>query len=202
MRDSAILGRELQSRAPSGLPAPAPVDPSQLGYPRDPFGRSAVRLPRCRVRTSSRCRAGARGARGSISMCCRRRPRPRPATPARSRFCRARWPSLTRLGFGSARPHSTAALPRMRPSRRSTPVPGAQGGLHRVYITGSKEPNSRRSCRRLYCYRAGARGESVTSSTAVACGAVACAAMSDGKRIWCGWAVFAYNLDTHVRRIE
>ena len=50
-------GRGLEP--PSGLPALAPVDPPQVGYPRDPFRRSVVRLPRCQVRASSRCRAGA-----------------------------------------------------------------------------------------------------------------------------------------------
>jgi IS5 family transposase len=70
-----------------------------------------------------------------------------------------------------------------------------------VYIAGWQEPESRRTRRRLYCYRSGAegrishlkRGYQLRRSRLNG---------HDGQRTWCGWGILAYNLDTHARRLS
>ncbi len=68
-----------------------------------------------------------------------------------------------------------------------------------VAIAGSQEPDSPRTRRRLYCYRSGVegrishlkRGYDLRRSRLKG---------HDGQRTWCGWAILAYNLDTHTLR--
>ncbi len=70
-----------------------------------------------------------------------------------------------------------------------------------VAIAGSQEPDSPRTRRRLYCYRSGAegrishlkRGYGLRRSRLKG---------HDGQRTWCGWAILAYNLDTHTHRLN
>jgi len=70
-----------------------------------------------------------------------------------------------------------------------------------VAIAGTQEPDSPRTRRRLYCYRSGAegrishlkRGYGLRRSRLTG---------HDGQRTWCGWAILAYNLDTHDHRVE
>jgi len=69
-----------------------------------------------------------------------------------------------------------------------------------VAIAGTQEPDSQRTRRRLYCYRSGAegrishlkRGYGLRRSRLKG---------HDGQRTWCGWAILAYNLDTHAVRL-
>jgi IS5 family transposase len=69
-----------------------------------------------------------------------------------------------------------------------------------TYITGVAEPQSRRTGQRLYRYRAGAEGRishlkrryNLRRSRLKG---------HDGQRTWCGWAILAYNLDTHAVRL-
>jgi IS5 family transposase len=68
-----------------------------------------------------------------------------------------------------------------------------------VSIAGSQEPDSPRTRRRLYRYRSGAegrishlkRGYGLRRSRLKG---------HQGQRTWCGWAILAYNLDTHAIR--
>ena len=69
-----------------------------------------------------------------------------------------------------------------------------------VYIAGIREPDSPRTRRRLYRYRAGAegrishlkRGYQLRRSRLRG---------DDGQKTWCGWAALAYNLVTHAHRL-
>ncbi len=70
-----------------------------------------------------------------------------------------------------------------------------------TYITGVSEPASRRSGQRLYRYRAGAEGR--ISHLKRRYGLRRSRLKGhDGQRIWCGWAILAYNLDTHAHRMR
>jgi transposase, IS5 family len=69
-----------------------------------------------------------------------------------------------------------------------------------VYIAGSREPESRRTRRRLYCYRAGSEGR--ISHLKRDYGLRRSRLKGhDRQRSWCGWAIVAYNLDTHAQRL-
>jgi IS5 family transposase len=68
-----------------------------------------------------------------------------------------------------------------------------------IYIAGVREPDSPRTRRRLYCYRAGAEGR--ISHLKRGYGLRRSRLRGhDGQRAWCGWSVVAYNLDTHAHR--
>ena len=70
-----------------------------------------------------------------------------------------------------------------------------------VSIAGNQEPESPRTRRRLYRYRSGAegrishlkRGYGLRRSRLKG---------HHGQRAWCGWAILAYNLDTHAIRVQ
>jgi len=70
-----------------------------------------------------------------------------------------------------------------------------------VYIAGSQEPDSPRTRRRLYRYRAGAegrishlkRGYQLRRSRLPG---------HTGQQAWCCWSILAYNLDTHAHRLN
>ncbi len=69
-----------------------------------------------------------------------------------------------------------------------------------VAIAGTQEPDSPRTRRRLYCYRAGAEGR--ISHLKRRYGMRRSRLKGhDGQRAWCGWAILAYNLDTHAVRL-
>ena len=96
---------------------------------------------------------------------------------------------LDRLGFDPARSRWTAALSPVRPPR-----PGRAGtdqDLHR----GPGRAGSRRTRRRLARYRTGCEGR--ISHLKRGSGLRRSRLKGDqGQRIWTGWAVLAYNLDT------
>ena len=60
-------------------------------------------------------------------------------------------------------------------------------------------PDSKRTGRRLYCYRAGAEGRisHLKRDYGMGRSRLKGAARS---RAWCAWAILAYNLDTHTVR--
>lgn len=70
-----------------------------------------------------------------------------------------------------------------------------------VYLAGRQEPDSPRTRRRLYCYRAGAegrishlkRGYQLRRSRLPG---------HTGQQTWCCWSILAYNLDTHAHRLN
>ena len=69
-----------------------------------------------------------------------------------------------------------------------------------VYIAGIREPDSPRTRRRLYRYRAGAEGR--ISHLKRRYGLRRSRLKGhDGQQTWCGWSVLAYNLDTHAHRL-
>jgi transposase, IS5 family len=69
-----------------------------------------------------------------------------------------------------------------------------------VYIAGVREPDSPRTRRRLYCYRAGAEGR--VSHLKSRYGLRRSRLRGhDGQRAWCIWSALAYNLDTHAHRL-
>jgi IS5 family transposase len=69
-----------------------------------------------------------------------------------------------------------------------------------IYIAGNREPDSPRTRRRLYCYRAGAEGR--ISHLKRHYGLRRSRLRGhDGQRTWCGWSILAYNLDTHAHRL-
>ncbi|MGO9752048.1 MAG: transposase [Solirubrobacteraceae bacterium] len=70
-----------------------------------------------------------------------------------------------------------------------------------VYVAGRQEPDSPRTRRRLYRYRAGAesrishlkRGYGLRRSRLPG---------RTGQQAWCCWPILAYNLDTHAHRLN
>jgi len=77
---------------------------------------------------------------------------------------------------------------------------GSQQQPDTVYIAGIREPDSPRTRRRLYCYRAGAEGR--ISHLKRDYGLRRSRLKGhDGQRTWCGWSILAYNLDTHAHRL-
>jgi transposase, IS5 family len=68
-----------------------------------------------------------------------------------------------------------------------------------TYIAGVREPDSPRTRRRLYRYRAGAEGR--ISHLKRGYGLRRSHLRGhDGQATWCGWSILAYNLDTHAHR--
>lgn len=69
-----------------------------------------------------------------------------------------------------------------------------------IYIAGVREPDSPRTRRRLYRYRAGAEGR--VSHLKGRYGLRRSRLRGhDGQRAWCIWSAPAYNLDTHAHRL-
>jgi transposase, IS5 family len=69
-----------------------------------------------------------------------------------------------------------------------------------IYIAGVREPDSPRTRRRLYRYRAGAEGR--VSHLKGRYGLRRSRLRGhDGQRAWCIWSALAYNLDTHAHRL-
>ncbi len=71
----------------------------------------------------------------------------------------------------------------------------ANGPPARLFIAGRSEPVSQRTRRRLARYRAGAEGRISHLKRGYGLGRARLKG-EEGQRIWCGWAVFAYDLDT------
>jgi IS5 family transposase len=68
-----------------------------------------------------------------------------------------------------------------------------------AYITGTPHPGSRRTRRRLACYRVGAEGRIAHLKREYGAGRSQLRGTA-GARIWEGWAVFTYNLDTLAQK--
>jgi IS5 family transposase len=121
-------------------------------------------------------------------MCCRRRPRP--ATPERIAYFPRPSPSWAASAFD----HGEVALD-------GGFVPGPTGqtlaGLTpaRTFIAGRDMPGSRRTRKHLARYRTGCEGR--ISYLKRGYGLRRSRLRGDqGQRIWTGWAILAYNLDT------
>ena len=69
-----------------------------------------------------------------------------------------------------------------------------------VYIAGRREPESPRTRRRLYCYRAGAEGRISHLKRRYGLRRSRLKGHA-GQHTWCGWSILAYNLDTHAVRL-
>ena len=70
-----------------------------------------------------------------------------------------------------------------------------------VYVAGSQEPDSPRTRRRLYCYRAGAEGRISHLKRGYGLRRSRLPGHT-GQQTWCCWSVLAYNLDTHAHRLH
>ena len=70
-----------------------------------------------------------------------------------------------------------------------------------VYVAGSQEPDSPRTRRRLYCYRAGAEGRISHLKRGYGLRRSRLPGHA-GQQTWCCWSVLAYNLDTHAHRLN
>ena len=69
-----------------------------------------------------------------------------------------------------------------------------------VYIAGIREPDSPRTRRRLYRYRAGAEGRISHLKRRYGLRRSRLKGHA-GQQTWCSWSVLAYNLDTHAHRL-
>ena len=70
-----------------------------------------------------------------------------------------------------------------------------------VYVAGRQEPDSPRTRRRLYRYRAGAEGRISHVKRDYQLRRSRLRGHT-GQQTWCGWAILAYNLDTHAHRLN
>ena len=70
-----------------------------------------------------------------------------------------------------------------------------------VYVAGSQEPDSPRTRRRLYCYRAGAEGRISHLKRGYGLRRSRLPGHT-GQQTWCCWSILAYNLDTHAHRLN
>jgi transposase, IS5 family len=121
-------------------------------------------------------------------MCCRRRPRP--ATLGENRLLPQTIGDLDRLGL---RPREVALDGGFLPGPTAQTLAGLTPA--RTFIAGRAEPGSRRTRRRLARYRTGCEGR--ISHLKRGYGLRRSRLRGDqGQRIWTGWAVLAYNLDT------
>jgi len=121
-------------------------------------------------------------------MCCR--PPARLGIRARTACLARPWPNWTAWGFDPARPPSTAGL---CPGTTAQALAGV--APTRTFISGRAGPGSRRTRRRLARYRTGCEGR--ISHLKRGYGLRRSWLRGDrGQRIWTGWAVLAYNLDT------
>lgn len=79
------------------------------------------------------------------------------------------------------------------------PAPTEEAFAHappkRTFIAGRREPDSRRTRRRLARYRTGAEGRISHLKRGYGLGRSRLKG-AEGERIWTGWATFAYDLDT------
>lgn len=69
-----------------------------------------------------------------------------------------------------------------------------------TYIAGIREPASKRTRRRLYCYRSGAEGRISHLKRGYGLRRSRLKGHT-GQQTWCTWAILAYNLDTHAVRV-
>jgi IS5 family transposase len=70
-----------------------------------------------------------------------------------------------------------------------------------VYVAGRIEPDSPRTRRRLYCYRAGAEGRISHLKRGYGLRRSRLPGHT-GQQTWCGYSILAYNLDTHAHRLQ
>ncbi len=68
-----------------------------------------------------------------------------------------------------------------------------------VWNPNAPAPASKRTARRLYCYRAGAEGRISHLKRDYGMGRSRLRG-AERSRAWCAWAILAYNLDTHTER--
>jgi IS5 family transposase len=69
-----------------------------------------------------------------------------------------------------------------------------------TYIAGIREPTSKRTRRRLYCYRSGAEGRISHLKRSYGLRRSRLKGHT-GQQTWCIWGILAYNLDTHAVRV-
>ena len=70
-----------------------------------------------------------------------------------------------------------------------------------VYVAGRQEPDSPRTRRRLYRYRAGAEGRISHLKRDYGLRRSRLRGHT-GQQTWCSWSILAYNLDTHAHRLN
>jgi IS5 family transposase len=136
--------------------------------------------------------ANTRGARGYILP-----PSTAPGNPGENQLLPATLAQLTALGISVTELALDGGF-----GKHATTDALADGAAQpdTVYIAGSREPESRRTRERLYRYRAGAEGR--ISHLKRDYGLRRSRLKGhDRQRSWCGWAILAYNLDTHAHRL-
>jgi IS5 family transposase len=113
-----------------------------------------------------------------------------PGNPGKNRLLDQTAAELDRLGLA---PREVALDGGFVPSPTEQTL--TQLALARTFIAGRAEPGSRRTRKRLACYRTGAEGR--ISHLKRGYGLRRSRLKGDqGQRIWTGWAILAYNLDT------
>jgi transposase, IS5 family len=170
-----------EDHQPAGVgerPRRPPIRKGKLGKP-DEFGYVA-QLAEVTAHTR-------RGARGYVLPAATA-----PGNPTEDQLLAQTAAELTRLGLAPREVALDGFMP--GPTTHTlAPLP-----LERLFIAGRAEPGSRRTRKRLARYRTGAegrighlkRGYGLRRSRLKG---------HEGQRIWTGWAILAYNLDTLAR---
>jgi transposase, IS5 family len=157
-------------------PDARPIRKGKLGKPNE-FGY-VVQLAEVTANTR-------RGARGYVLP-----PATAPGNPGENRLLEQTIVELDRLGL---RPREVALDGGFVPGPTEQAL--ARRALARTFISGRAEPGSRRTRRRLARYRTGCEGR--ISHLKRGYGLRRSRLKGDqGQRIWTGWAILAYNLDT------
>jgi transposase, IS5 family len=157
-------------------PDARPIRKGKLGKPNE-FGYVAQL-----AEVTANTRRGARGYLLSAATA--------PGNPGENRLLEQTAAELDRLGL---RPHEVAVDGGFLPGLTAQTLAGLAPS--RTFIAGRTEPGSRRTRRRLARYRTGCegrishlkRGYGLRRSRLKG---------HEGQRIWTGWAILAYNLDT------
>jgi IS5 family transposase len=172
-----VAGEPIHDRLVSlSDPDARPIRKGKLGKPNE-FGYVAQLAE---VTENTR-----RGARGLIIPAATA-----PGNPAENTLLPATVTELNRLGLsprevavdgGFHTEPTTESLSALRPER--------------VFISGRKQPGSRRTQRRLLRYRTGAEGRISHLKRSYGLDRSRLKG-NEGQQIWTGWAILAYNLDT------
>ena len=180
-----IKGEPIKDRLVSlSDPDARPIRKGKLGKPNE-FG-FVTQI--CEVTEHTR-----RGARGLILATSTR-----PGNPAEDTLLPDTITELTRLGI---RPREIALDGGFNPGPTRQTLEDHDLNPDRVFIAGRQQPGSRRTQRRLQRYRTGAEGR--ISHLKRGYGLDRSRLKGDeGRQIWTGWSILAYNADTLAVRTQ
>ena len=174
-----VAGEPISDRLVSlSDPDARPIRKGKLGKPNE-FGYVSQI---CEVTEHTR-----RGARGLIVS-----PATRLGNPAEDTLLPDTISELARLGI-SPREIALDGGFNLGPTRQALQTHGLEP--ERVFISGRQQPGSRRTQRRLQRYRTGAEGRISHLKRGYGLGRSRLKG-DQGRQIWTGWAILAYNADT------